>query len=58
MWVKYKTITNNTLFDDSLPLDDEMELEDGVSSNEEMNILFFPYRKSMRFYKFIYFVKK
>ena len=26
MWVKYKTITNNTLFDNSLPLDDEMEL--------------------------------
>ena len=26
MWVKYKTITNNTLFDDFLPLDDEMEL--------------------------------
>ena len=26
MWVKYKTITNNTLFDNSLPLDDEIEL--------------------------------
>ena len=25
MWVKYKTITNITLFDNSLPLDDEME---------------------------------
>ena len=34
---KYKAITNNTLFDDSLPLDDEMELEeDKVSSNEEL----------------------
>ena len=36
MWVKYKTITNNTHFDDSLPLDDETELEDGVFSNEEI----------------------
>ena len=26
MRVKYKTVTNNTLFHDSLPLDDEMEL--------------------------------
>ena len=39
MWVKYKTITNKTFFDNSLPLDDEMELRgDGVSSNKEIGI--------------------
>ena len=34
MWIKYQTITNNTLIDDSLPLDDEMQLRGWVSSNE------------------------
>ena len=42
-WVKYKAITNNTLFDDSLPLDDKMELRElGFPAMKKSNILLFP----------------
>ena len=60
MSVKYKTIANNTRFDDFLPLDDEMEPRVwGFQQWRNWKKWTFHYfhRKCMRFYKFVYFVK-
>ena len=58
MWVKYKTITNNSLFGDSLPLDDEMELKGQgflvIKKSEEMNNSIIPKGNCVRFYEFIF----
>ena len=58
---KYKTITDNTLFDDSLPLDDEKELR-GQGFQQWRNwknwIFRYSHRKYMRFYKYIYCKKQ